>query len=279
LNPNTLLRTHTSAHQTELISSGETSFLVVGDCYRRDTIDATHYPIFHQMEGVRIFDKSKVSPSDVEKDMKHVLSQLFVFLLGNTTQVRWIDEYFPFTFPSFEMEVHFQNNWLEVLGCGLIHEQLLANCGKSDKIGWAFGQGLERLAMILYQITDIRLFWSSDPRFWGQFNDSHIDLSHEHLPQFQPYSKFPPCYKDISFWVGESFHENDFFEIVREIAQENVEDVILVSQFTHPTTKRVSHCYRINFRSMERNLTNEETNKMYFDLRKFLTEKMDVELR
>lgn len=279
LDPQTVLRTHTSAHQTELINSGATAFLVVGDCYRRDTVDATHFPIFHQMEGVRIFNRSEVSPEDVEKDLKNTLTQLFVHLMGNSLKVKWIDEYFPFTDPSFEMEVFFGENWLEVLGCGLIHKKLLENCGKSDKIGWAFGQGLERLAMILYQIPDIRLFWSSDRRFLDQFHDSHIRLPLKQLPPFKSFSKYPACYKDVSFWWPESdFHENDFFEIVREVCGETAEDCVLVSTFTHPKTNRKSNCYRINYRSMERSLTNEEVNQLQQRLREVLT-KRGIETR
>lgn len=79
---------------------------------------------------------------------------------------------------------------MEVLGCGVIHQQLLRNCDLGTKKGWAFGLGLERLAMVLFSIPDIRLFWSEDPRFTTQFEAGKIT-------KFVPYSKFPPCYKGI----------------------------------------------------------------------------------
>jgi phenylalanyl-tRNA synthetase alpha chain len=90
----------------------------------------------------------------------------------------------------------------------------------SNKIGWAFGLGLERIAMVLFSIPDIRLFWSTDNRFLSQFAQGKINA-------FQPYSKFPPCYKDVSFWIAHNntIHENDFCDIVRDIAGDLVEDV------------------------------------------------------
>lgn len=92
----------------------------------------------------------------------------------------------------------------------------------AGRISWAFGLGLERIAMVLFGVPDIRLFWSTDPRFLGQFSDGKIST-------FRSYSKFPPCYKDVSFWVPEKFHENDFCDVVRDAAGDLVEDVKLVS--------------------------------------------------
>jgi len=91
-------------------------------------------------------------------------------------------------------------------------------------MGWAFGLGLERIAMILYSIPDIRLFWSQDPRFLSQFKQGEITT-------FKPYSKYPACFKDVSFWLpqAETLHENDFCDLVRDVAGDVVEDVKLVS--------------------------------------------------
>jgi phenylalanyl-tRNA synthetase alpha chain len=91
-------------------------------------------------------------------------------------------------------------------------------------MGWAFGLGLERIAMVLFSIPDIRLFWSTDPRFRSQFKPDTIST-------FKPYSKHPPCYKDVSFWAPPEFHENDFCEIVRDEAGDLVETVELVGFF------------------------------------------------
>jgi phenylalanyl-tRNA synthetase alpha chain len=99
----------------------------------------------------------------------------------------------------------------------------------SNKIGWAFGLGLERIAMILYSIPDIRLFWSNDPRFVSQFTEGKITT-------FKPYSKYPPCFKDVSFWISEQvpLHENDFCDLVRDVAGDLVEDVKKVFNFFVP---------------------------------------------
>lgn len=118
-------------------------------------------------------------------------------------EMRWVDAYFPFTDPSFELEIFWQDEWLEVLGCGVVARGVLSNAGRAHDLGWAFGLGLERLAMILYGIPDIRLFWTEDPRFHEQF-------AKDDFVRFEPYSKYPPCYKDMSFWLPtQGFHEND----------------------------------------------------------------------
>lgn len=84
-------------------------------------------------------------------------------------QCRWVDQYFPFTHPSWELEILYNNDWLEILGCGIMRQEILQKSGAVDRIGWAFGLGLERLAMRLYNIPDIRLFWSNDAGFLNQF--------------------------------------------------------------------------------------------------------------
>ena len=202
-------------------------------------------------------------------------------------RVRWIEAYFPFTSPSWELEVSWQGDWLELLGCGVSKQEILMNAGVPDKLGWAFGVGLERVAMLLFSIPDIRLFWSKDPRFLSQFS---TDKS---LSRFVPFSPHPACYKDVAFWLRSSsssagggggsnsqdFHENDVMEIVRNIGGDLVEDVKLVDEFKHPRTGRKSLCYRINYRSLERTLTNEEVNELHDDVRAKLAENLGVELR
>ena len=127
-------------------------------------------------------------------------------MFGNV-EMRWRVDYFPFTEPSFELDVFFDGDWMEVLGCGVIHDKVMANANKPELTGWAFGLGLERLAMVLFSIPDIRLFWTKDERFTSQFKAGKIT-------KFQPYSKFPFCYKDVSFWLPESgLHPNDVYEV------------------------------------------------------------------
>lgn len=158
LEPELILRTHTSAHQTQLLREGHQAFLATGDCYRRDEIDATHYPIFHQMEGVRVWEEKEISDEEVMKDLTTTLEGMVKTIFGDV-EMRWVDAYFPFTDPSLELEVFYNNEWLECLGCGMIQKGVLAKAGKQHMKGWAFGIGLERLAMVLFGIPDIRLFW------------------------------------------------------------------------------------------------------------------------
>lgn len=205
-------------------------------------------------------------------------------------RVRWIEAYFPFTSPSWELEILWQGDWLEVLGCGVVKHDVLVRADVPSQVGWAFGVGLERIAMLLFEIPDIRLFWSRDERFLGQFAGVSADM--DRLRRFVPFSKYPACYKDVAFWLGSSssagggvkanakdFHENDIMEIVRDIGGDVVEDVAKVDEFTHPQTGRKSLCYRINYRSLERTLTNEEANGYHEEVRKALVEKLGVELR
>jgi phenylalanyl-tRNA synthetase alpha chain len=169
------------------------------------------------MEGVRIFPDDAF-PTDmpiaerkkvIEKDLKGVLTGLARHLFGDV-EMRWREDYFPFTEPSFELEVMFNGNWMEVLGCGVVHDDVIRNAGlPAHRCGWAFGLGLERLAMVLFSIPDIRLFWTADERFLSQFKAGEI-------VRFQPYSKHPHCYKDVSFWLPSSeLHPNDVYEVRR----------------------------------------------------------------
>mmetsp|Transcript_18041 Transcript_18041/g.17228 ORF Transcript_18041/g.17228 Transcript_18041/m.17228 type:complete len:125 (-) Transcript_18041:239-613(-) len=123
--------------------------------------------------------------------------------------MRWVHDNFPWTDPSLELEIYYNNEWLEILGSGVLTDHFFSKSGKdiNQEIGWAFGLGLERWAMKLFEIDDIRLFWSQDSRFLKQFEEGQIT-------KFKPYSKYPSCYKDISFWVESSsstpFNENNF---------------------------------------------------------------------
>jgi phenylalanyl-tRNA synthetase alpha chain len=271
LTDETLLRTHTSAHQSQHLSEGHEAFLCAGDVYRRDEIDASHYPAFHQLEGVKLFDPEVVGTASGEEwvnspeckmiaeDLKATLEGLMDHLFG-PVEKRWSEDYFPFTEPSFECEILYEGEWLEVLGCGVIHTEVLEMAGRGERRGWAFGLGLERLAMILFKIPDIRLFWTEDERFHKQFREGQIT-------EFKSYSKYPPCYKDIAFWIPEDFVENDFFEMARGIAGDLVERMEMTDEFTNPKKQKTSKCYRITYRSMDRSLTDDEVNAMQDELR------------
>ncbi|KAL2435206.1 Phenylalanine-tRNA ligase, mitochondrial [Exophiala dermatitidis] len=378
INSTHLLRTHTSAHQHAAFQSlvnddAAKGYTICADVYRRDSIDKSHFPVFHQMEGARVWHlplsagsryEAQLQRKDtIEKDVQEIPTtrlavedQATKFLKGsNPTQLehdaeevrfvvahlkrsleylvngvfeasremlppaqrekmgplqaRWIEAYFPFTSPSFELEVLWNGQWLELLGCGVIQQPILNNAGLKNSIGWAWGVGIERIAMLLFGIPDIRLFWSEDKRFLQQFKRGTIT-------KFEPFSKYPPCYKDIAFWINSSpaaaspigaesssssgvaaaaggdatkaspaetqpaaFHENDIMEVVRDVAGNLVEDVQLVDEFVHPRTGRKSLCYRINYRSLERTLTNDEVNDLHNQVAAKMKSQFDIELR
>jgi phenylalanyl-tRNA synthetase alpha chain len=280
LNSRTVLRTHTSAHQIELLKSGVDRFLVSGDVYRRDEIDRSHYPVFHQMEGVKVFTDGAVDEQSIKTELKDSLEKLALHLFGPEIDMRWTDTNFPFTDPSFELEIYFDDEWLEVLGCGVVHPDIFTNAGRAGERGYAFGLGLERLAMVLFQIPDIRLFWTDDERFHKQFASGEI-------APFEHYSKYPPCFKDMSFWIdsdssasgSSAYHVNDLNELVRDVAGDLVEQVSLIDDFVHPNTGRTSHCYRISYRSMDRSLTNQEIDSLQEQVRERTVKELGVELR
>ncbi|KAL8603152.1 hypothetical protein ACOMHN_059324 [Nucella lapillus] len=309
INSTHMLRAHTSAHQCELMRSGLDAFLVVGDVYRRDEIDSTHYPVFHQMEGVRLFtqhelfqkvrdssglgifevggkrmpDKQETHSMEtaklLEHNLKRTLMNLTKHLFGHDIEARWVDQYFPFTHPSWELEVKYQGDWLEVLGCGIVEQRILQSVGTGDRVGWAFGLGLERLAMRLYSIPDVRLFWSNDSGFLSQFQhcDTHTNMT------YKPVSVYPQCTNDLSFWLPSApvqpYSPNDFFDIVRNVGGDLVEQVYLIDQFVHPKTQRTSHCYRIVYRHMERTLTQEEVAHNQRQIEEQVVKLLDGEIR
>ncbi|XP_025074138.1 probable phenylalanine--tRNA ligase, mitochondrial [Pogonomyrmex barbatus] len=307
INQDTLLRAHTTAHQAELIAMGLNNFLVIGDVYRRDEIDSTHYPIFHQIDAVRLRTSQEIfrdvkdsenlklfehrgiesvekqachsleAVKIMEQEMKNTLTNLTKTLFGKDVQCRWVDQYFPFTHPSWELEILYNDNWLEILGCGIMRQEILHRAGAVDQIGWAFGLGLERLAMRLYNIPDIRLFWSNDAGFLNQFK---VDNPNAHI-QYKPVSIYPPCTNDISFWLPgeESYSSHDFYDIVREIGGDIIEQILLKDKFIHPKTKKTSHCYSIVYRHMERTLTQGEVNKIHEQVEKAAVAKLNVIIR
>ena len=114
--------------------------------------------------------------------------------------------------------------------------------------------------MKLFKIPDVRLFWSTDSRFLSQFTQGTIS-------EFKEFSKYPPCYKDISLWVGPNYNPNDLFEIMREVGGDLIENVEEIMEYKDPKTGRVSKAYRILFRSLERTLENAEITEFQMAIR------------
>lgn len=161
-----LLRTHTSSVQIRYMEQHEPPIRIVapGRCCRRDTVDATHSATFHQLEILAI-DKG-LTFTDLKGTIKEFLRQIF-----GETEIRFRASYFPFTEPSAEVDVRWKGKWLEVMGCGMVDPNVLKAVGYDPEIysGFAAGLGIERFAMILHQIDDIRRVYGSDLRFLQQF--------------------------------------------------------------------------------------------------------------
>ena len=176
---NIVLRTQTSPMQVRVMEKQKPPIKIIapGRVYRSDAVDATHSPIFHQVEGL-VVDKG-VTMADLKGTLEETLKALY----GENTKVRFRPHHFPFTEPSAEVDVSCfvcggegcsvckGEGWIEILGCGMVHPKVLSNCGIDPEVysGFAFGIGLERIAMGRYDINDLRLFFENDKRFLKQF--------------------------------------------------------------------------------------------------------------
>ncbi|HAC62401.1 MAG TPA: phenylalanine--tRNA ligase subunit alpha [Cyanothece sp. UBA12306] len=162
-----LLRTHTSPVQIRYMETHEPPIRIVapGRVYRRDTVDATHSAVFHQVEILAV-DRG-LTFTDLKGTIKEFLRQMF----GEELPVKFRASYFPFTEPSAEVDVQWQGKWLEVMGCGMVDPNVLKAVGYDPEVytGFAAGLGIERFAMVLHQIDDIRRLYNSDSRFLSQF--------------------------------------------------------------------------------------------------------------
>ena len=166
-NPDKVLRTHTSNVQIRLMEKQKPPIRVVipGRVYRNETVSAKSHCFFHQIEGLYV-DKD-VSFKNLKETLYYFAKEMF----GKETKVRFRPSYFPFTEPSAEMDISWKNGWLEILGSGLVDPNVLKNCNIDPEkySGFAFGMGIERIAMIKYGIDDLRLFSENDKRFLNQF--------------------------------------------------------------------------------------------------------------
>ncbi len=162
-----VLRTHTSPVQIRslLDSKPPIAFTSAGKVYRKDD-DATHLPMFHQVEGILVDENVTFS------NLKDIINTILFELFGSDTRIRFRPSYFPFTEPSAEVDILSENGkWLEILGCGIVNPVVLENCNINHEkySGLAFGLGVERIAMLKYGVTDIRDFYKSNLDFLGQF--------------------------------------------------------------------------------------------------------------
>lgn len=262
VNDDAILRTHTTVMWAyhlalptvkEKMARGEAvGAFSHGKVYRKDEIDRRHMNIFHQIDGWYLSRKDKKTIGIPE--LQDVLSKIVRAIYGPEIKFRFNEDKFPYTDPSLEMEVEIGGRWIEVLGSGVVHEKVLDNFGVDSRLwnGWAFGFGLERLAILSMDLPDIRLLWSEDERVRRQLKLGN---------KFKEVSKFPPVTRDISFVVKNNFTPNNYFDLIRDIGGNLVEEVSLLDKYENAEkfgAGKLSYTYRIVYRSNERTLTIEE---------------------
>lgn len=229
--------------------------LCYGKVYRKDEIDRRHMNVFHQIDGWKLIPNSEgILPLD---ELKRVLSEVVETVFGSDVEYRFLDDTFPYTDPSTQIEVKVNGDWVEILGAGMVKPSVLSKMGIEGYNGWAFGFGIERLAILSMKLPDIRLLWSDDERVKKQ-----LVLGTE----FKEVSKFPPIVRDISFIVPKTFVPNEYFDLVRETAGDLVEEVALLDKYENDEkfgADKLSYAYRITYRSLERTLTNEEVDALH----------------
>lgn len=162
-----VLRTHTSPVQIRVMGERKPPIRIIapGRVYRRDTPDATHSPFFHQVEGLVVGEDVTFA------DLKGVIQAFAFRMFGKEARVRFRPSFFPFTEPSAEYDVWFNGSWMEISGCGMVHPNVFEAVGIDPEkySGYAFGMGIDRVAMLKYDVHDIRLFFENDLRFLNQF--------------------------------------------------------------------------------------------------------------
>lgn len=300
-----LLRPHTSVMwyyyllkqwwKEKLEKSWVVKALSYGKVYRVDELDKTHHECFHQIDWLKITSKEKEIIT--QNTLKEVLSNTIKALFWDEVEYRFSSDSFPYTTDSLEVEVNHKGRWLEVLWAWIVHPDVLEKLwiDSSKYNGWAFGFGIERLAMAVKEIPDIRIFWSNDVRITKQWWN---------FESYKEVSDYPPVFKDISFLVNKDKFvvdlvdtdknwqieltketESDLFDIawiVRDISWDIIEAVELIDIFENYNKfwlYKKSVCIRITFSSLERTLTNEEINKIYFDIRSKMENELWLELR
>ncbi len=257
-----ILRTHTTIMwyyyfmlpeiKARLARGESIGALSFGKVYRKDEIDRKHMNVFHQMDG--LFLSRKEEKKIGAPELQEILVAIAKVIYGPDIKYRFNPDTFPYTDPSLEMEVDMNGNWVEVLGAGVVQANVLDNLGVDSKVwnGWAFGFGLERLAILSMELPDIRLLWSEDPRVRKQLKLGQ---------KYKEVSKFPAITRDISFVVPKSFVPNNYFDLIRDIGGDLVEEVTLLDKYESAEkfgADKMSYTYRIIYRSNERTLTTEE---------------------
>ncbi len=308
INDTNILRTHTTVMwyyylndktvKEKIANNQAVGCFSFGKVYRKDEIDRRHMNVFHQMDGWYLIPKDqKIITAE---DLKEVLASIARAVFGPEVKYRFNPDTFPYTDPSLEMEINLsslsgpdgkavedprftndashqvnRDKWIEVLGSGVVKGSVLDKIGVDSKVynGWAFGFGLERLAIVSLDLPDIRLLWSHDERVTRQLKLGH---------KFQEVSKFPPITRDISFIVDKNFIPNNYFDLIRDIGGDLVEEVQLLDKYEDPKKfgpDKVSYTYRIIYRSNERTLTTAEIDPIQQKIYNETAEQFKADLR
>jgi len=233
--------------------------LCFGKVYRKDEIDRRHMNVFHQIDGWLLFQNDvKVVPFD---ELKRVLVEIVQNVFGQNVQYQFLDDTFPYTDPSTQIEVMVNDQWVEILGAGMVKPSVLAKMGITGYNGWAFGFGLERLAILSMELPDIRLLWSADERVKKQ-----LVLGQK----FKEVSKFPAIVRDISFIVDSATYQpNVYFDLVRDVVGDMAEEMALIDEYENAAkfgAGKKSYAYRVTYRSLEKTLTDAEVNDLHHKL-------------
>lgn len=278
-----ILRTHTTVmwyyylrdeKVKEKMAKGEpVGCFSFGKVYRKDEIDRHHMNVFHQIDGWYLAPKDKQAIGI--DTLKEALTNFAQAVFGKDVQLRFNKDSFPYTEPSLEMEVKKGEQWLEVAGAGVVKGSVLEKFGvdSSKWNGWAFGPGIERFAIISMDLPDIRLLWSDDDRVKRQLKLGQ---------KFQEVSKFPPITRDISFIVNKGFTPNNYFDLIREIGGDLVEEVQLLDKYEQEEKfgkDKVSYTYRIIYRSNDRTLENSEIVPIQEKLESLTKSQFGAEIR
>ncbi|MBI4117297.1 MAG: hypothetical protein HY451_01255 [Parcubacteria group bacterium] len=239
--------------------------------YRKDEIDRHHMNVFHQFGGLYLVPDDKKTLTI--EDLKNALIEIAQSIFGKDTKIRFNQDDFPYTDPSLEMEIEKNGQWIEMLGCGMARKSVLANFGLTGYHGWAFGFGLERMAIVSTDLPDIRLLWSKDERVKRQLKLGQ---------KFIPVSKYPAITRDISFIVAKDFVPNNYFDLIRDLGGDLVEEVKLIDKYEDPAKfgpDKISYTYRIIYRSSDRTLVSSEVDAVQNEIYRQTAEQFKAELR
>jgi phenylalanyl-tRNA synthetase alpha chain len=257
----------------KLEKDGEVGSLSPGIVWRKDEIDRKHFPAFHQTDFLYVCKKDKRIIT--LKELQDIQADAIKAIFGDI-EFRFLVDTFPFTDPSTQAEINWNGNWIEITGAGLVHPNCLKNFGLNPEVynGYAGTFGLDRVAMIKMGIPDIRILWSEDPRITSQFKDINS--------KYKEVSKYPETSRDISFIIDKNINLNNYYEIVRDFAENLIEEVKLVDEFEDDAKfgkDKKSYTFRIVYRSPERTLTNEEINKIQEEIRSKTVQDLNAVLR